>query len=309
MDIKAKSAEKTHKKMPKALRKAIFWTGAGLIALEGTAAAATELTDGDSFRNNPAQTWGQQAGDDILHPFDWIKNISSVPDTFVNKAGSTKFGESNVTKITTKEAESKDLLEPKITINNDGTVTVTTLLPGIFPAGIPDTELNIENHAEKEQIPYTHAKFIMTEGYELTLPKGIRYALLEADKVPNQQQDLVYTIVGFYYDPVSNVSLILSFETGGFKPGINEKVTSAESFGREFSPATGGNAEKLPESDGTTAIATPVYANQNLHIHINAFKGQITPSGSLQEAQAKSLKSLWENFIDKNQRLILISSK
>jgi hypothetical protein len=249
--------------------------------------------------------------EDIKWPITLTENllILKVPDTFNNNAEKTKFGENNVTKITVEEAEAKDLLEPKIRIDSSGKAVITTLLPGLFTASVPDTELNVENHAEKEQTPYTHAYFIMPEGYRLTLPKGTHYVLFEADKVPNQQPDLVYTIGAFYFDPTNNVSLMLSFETGGFKPEPGQKITAREDYNREFSPSRGGNFEKLPKSDGKTVIAAPVTPNQRLHIYIDAIKGQIRPYKSLQDAQANSMESLWENFVDQNQKLILISSK
>jgi hypothetical protein len=274
---------------------------AGLVALGVIEIAGAVIID---QTNKQTKSGIYRIIEDIRWPLTLTENLLNlkVSDTFDNNAGKTSFGENNIVIIGTEEAEAKDLLEPKIRIDSSGNAVITTLLPGIFPESIPDTKLNVENHAEKEQTPYTHAYFIMPEGYKLTLPKGTHYALFEADKVPNQQPDLVYSIVGFYYDPVSNVSLILSFETGGFKPEPNQNIMTNENY-REFSPSRGGNFEKLPER------ATPVDANQNLHIYIDAIKGQITPSGSLQEAQAKSLKSLWENFVDQNQKLILISSK
>ena len=91
-----------------------------------------------SLANDAAWPW--HFGVSVVQDVQRILGVT--PLTFENQTGKTNFGEKNVTKITAREAESKNLLGPKITVVNNGVVTVTTLLPGIFPSTIPDAQID-----------------------------------------------------------------------------------------------------------------------------------------------------------------------
>ncbi len=84
--------EKEKKGIGKKVRAGLVALGS-LLALESAGATATELTDREPFLNNPAYTTQiggplQKAGYDMIHPLDWVNNISSreanVPSSFDN---------------------------------------------------------------------------------------------------------------------------------------------------------------------------------------------------------------------------------
>lgn len=82
--IEGAQKKKTSKVAQNVARAAIT----GIIALEGAAATATELTDKDSFLNNPSHTIQQQTGYDLLHSLDWINNlrVEKVPPSLDSNA-------------------------------------------------------------------------------------------------------------------------------------------------------------------------------------------------------------------------------
>lgn len=228
-----------------------------------------------------------------------------VPPTFDTKAGKTKFGENNITRITVEEAESKKLLEPTIKVDNTNTVTVTTLLPGLFPSTIPNTQIDSETHAEEGRAPSVVKHFIMPEGYRLTVPKETHYALFKANPGTYQNPDLVYTIVTFFHDPVDNVTLSLAYETTGFIPEDGQKTFDRDTYNKLYNPSLGGKLEDLPLSDGVTPIAKPSSANQKLDMFLGVLSGTYDNQMSIN----RYMKVAWENLVDPNQKLIVTSSR
>lgn len=83
-----KTETQTVKKTHTGLRNAALTTLGVLMGLDAAGAAATELTDRDSFLRNPEQAWHQQTVDDAMNPLGWIENMQTpdIPPTFDNKA-------------------------------------------------------------------------------------------------------------------------------------------------------------------------------------------------------------------------------
>lgn len=280
---------------------------AGLAALgtiEAGGAFVTEMT------NDQPASIVRTLPNDLRWPITLVENLLNrkIANTFDSNAEKTKFGENNVVKITTEEAESKKLLEPTIRIDDTNTVVVTTLLPGLFPPTIPDTQISSEKHNKNDEFTaLTEKQFIMPEDFHLTIPKGMHYALFEAGT--RQNPDLVYTIVTFYYDPVSNVTLSIAYETAGFVPENGQKIFDRKTYNHLYNPSLGGKFEDLPVSDGITSVAKPASNGQVLDLFLFVHSGKIEHYSSLAEALSRSMNTTWENYVDQNKKLIVISSQ
>ncbi|MDP2585674.1 MAG: hypothetical protein Q8P29_02220 [Candidatus Levybacteria bacterium] len=303
-----KDISPTVKKKGKHLGMRIALVGlATLGAIEAAGAITTELT------NNQPISIVRTIPDDLKWPVTLIENLMNqkVPEKYDPKDLNAKFGENNISEISVAEAENNNFLTPKLTLNNDRSVTVATLMPGIFPSEVPDTQIKTEIHPlDAKSTAFVEKHFIMPEGFQLTIPKGVHYAMFKADPVPYQKPDLVYSIVTFFYDPINDLSYHLSYETtGGFVPGPEQKLFDREEYNRLYNPAMGGDSENLPISDGRTPIAKPSSQNQKLDMGLFVKTGKIEPNASLEEAVSKSVNATWQNVVDQNQKLILISSK
>lgn len=288
-----------YQKIDNLLRSRILRIGLGLGVAGGAGLAV--------YQNVPAVH--QSIDNAYLDIMRTIGIETVVPSTFDTKAGKTKFGENNITRITAEEAENKKLLEPTIKVDNTNTVTVTTLLPGLFPSTIPNTQINSESQAKMGEAPLVKKSFIMPEGYQLTIPKGTHYALLKPDQETNRNPDLIYTMITFFYDPVNDITLSLVHETTGLVPEDGQKTFDGNTYNKLYNPSMGGKLEDLPLSDGVTPIAKPSSANQKLDMFLYVSSGRKEPSSSLAEAIAKYKKVVWENFVDPNQKLIVTSSR
>lgn len=282
----------------------LFLAGLALLGIEAGGGVITEL-------NNDQPMNAQTIVEDAVWPWTLAENLLNLkaPETFNNNAKKTTFGENNVTKTTTDQAIANNLLEPKIKVDEAGTVTVTTLLPGLFPSTIPDTQISSESHTDRESSLYVRKDFIMPEGYQLTFPKGTYYALLQANPETNQNPDLVYTIVTFFYDSENDVSIRLTYESTGFIPKNGQKTIDWDTYVELYKPDSGGKFEDLPLSDGITPIAIPSTSNQVLNMFLYVKSGSIEPISTIEQARAKSRIAVWENSVDPNQKLIVTSSQ
>lgn len=284
-----------YQKIDNLLRSRILRIGLGLGVAGGAGLAV--------YQNVPAVH--QSIDNAYLDIMRTIGIETVVPSTFDTKAGKTKFGENNITRITAEEAESKKLLEPTIKVDSTNTVTVTTLLPGLFPSTIPNTQIDSESDARQGRAPSVEKHFIMPEGYQLTVPKETHYALLKANPGTYQNPDLVYTIVTFFHEPVNNVTLSLAYETTGFIPEKGQKTFDRDTYNKLYNPSLGGKLEDLPLSDGVTPIAKPSSANQKLDMFLGVLSGTYDNQMSIN----RYMKVAWENLVDPNQKLIVTSSR
>lgn len=282
------------------------------IALAGLAAVGVIETGGavvTELTNNQPMSITRTVPDDIKWPATLIENLVNKkdPDTFNDNSSKPKFGEANIIKLSPQAIIEKGLAEPKITKDSEG-ITLTTLLPGIFSENVPNTEIkNILNPGKPgERIPSMEKDFVMPEGYALSIPKGMHYALIKPTPEENQPNpDLVYTVVSFYNDPANNVTLILSYETTGFVPSQSQKIFERKEYNDKYNPARGGKFEDLPTSDGVTPIASPSKSGQTLLMSLAVISGKFETQLSLDSY----LQINWKNMVDQNQKLILTSSK
>jgi hypothetical protein len=163
-----------------------------LVFIEITGAVITHQTNDRYFSVNTIIA-------DIKWPVTLVENllVRRVPDMFNNGVNKTKFGDNNVKKITLQEADTRNLLDPVISVDGTGTTIFTTLLPGIFPPTIPDTQINTTMRSPGVNgVGYAEKEFNMPEGFQLTIPKGAHYAMFKSQG-ENQDPNLVYSI-GFF---------------------------------------------------------------------------------------------------------------
>lgn len=242
---------------------------------------------------------GKSAVEDLQRVFN---KEAVVPSTFDNKAGKATFGENNITRITPQEAQAKSLLEPKVTVDNKGTVIVTTLLPGIFPLVITPTEINSELSG-KSSAPLAEKFFPTPKDFTLPIPKNAYYLMFRGspEMLPNQDPNLVYMIHIFYYDAKTNKSITLDYENNkGWVPADGQKTIELSTT--YIAPNANGTVKDLPQGDGVNSVIKPV-ASDNQGIHVFAF-AQDGP-GWLGTPVPISL----ENSVDLNQKLVVISSQ
>jgi hypothetical protein len=265
------------------------------------------------FTNDQPASITRTVPEDLKWPITLVENLfnQKTPDTFNNNAGETKFGENNVSRISPEEASEKGLTEPKITIEKNGTVNVTTLLPGNFPAEIKDTKIRTNTDAGEAGVkaPSVEKHFPMPAGFRLPILKGMHYALLQPApdelKGSDKNPDYIYTIVSFYQDPINNVTMAMTFESMGFIPANGQAVLDRKTYNEKYNPSRGGRLEDLPVSDGITPIAIPASDNQVLDIFLHVISGSYDNKMSIN----RYLKVKWENILDQNQKLIMVSSK
>ncbi|MDP2672108.1 MAG: hypothetical protein Q8O68_01195 [Candidatus Daviesbacteria bacterium] len=185
-------------------------------------------------------------------------------------------------------------------------------MPGIFPNTIPDTETTYEARAKENEAPVAETDIPISKGYQLTIPKGVHYALMRPNKAETYRDpNLVYTILTYYYDPINDITIRLTYESTGFVPSDGQKTYSWDGgeYNKLYNPAFGGNFENLPISDGESPLTKPASGNETLRMFAVAASGKIKPFTNLPEALAQYRKIQWEKIVDQNQKLILISSK
>lgn len=280
----------------------IVITAAGISA--GIANRAAIIRSVDTLGQGVADRWNSLRGDEV-------------PSTFDNNPESAKFGENNIRKITPQEAEKENLLEPKVRIDETGTVIVTTLIPGILPSIIPDIDLKTKVVSPRGKgidymPPFVNKTFSMPEGFQLTIPKGAHYALILGDPKanPNQSSDSVHVVIAIYFDKELNLTFLWTFGTDRLIPGDNQKTIDWKTYNGQYNPSFGGRDGKytqLPLSDGITPVASPAYPNQPLSVHLSATSGSdLTPETLGPNREELFRKVLLENYVG-GKKLIVLS--